>query len=258
MRQSNDLHLLPNISTRTREALFSAGFCCLQDIATSTPDDLRQVKGIKTTAESVHAHACAYTRGQPQWLAPMPPDVIDAPCAYLDIETDPMSNRVWSITVRADDTAPSVILVCAGRPPAREPEEAHVTVVRTQADAWALAHEIVPANTPILHWTGFDAGVMRQTAAPDTRALLDARMKDLHALVKTAVAFPLRSRSLKAVAPYLGFQWKTYADWSLALMDFQRWSVAGDMQAYSRMMDYICDDVDAMYVVLSWLRANRQ
>lgn len=250
------LSLLPGLSSKLHETLHSCGFTCVDDIAAATPDDLRRIKGIKTTAESIHAHARAYVTGTPQWLSPLPPSVVEQPCAYLDIETNPSTGRVWSITVRDEDTPPVSILVCDGINPLHAPDHDRVVVVDSQQEAWALAHDSVAPETPILHWTGFDSGVMRVTAAPDTRTLLDARMTDLHALVKSSVAFPLHSRSLKAVAPYLGFSWKTYADWSLALMDFQRWVLTGDPRSFRAMLDYISDDVDAMHVVLSWLRAN--
>lgn len=249
--------LLPGLSRKIHDSLRANGFFSLHDIAAATPDDLRRVKGIKTTAESIHAHACAYVAGEPVWLAPMPRQVIDAPCAYLDIETNPMTGSVWSITVRAEDTVPFSILVCADLNPLIAPDDAQVVVVDSQEEAWALAHDSTPAGTPILHWTGFDAGVMRQTADPSTRELLDPRMTDLHALIKASVAFPLHSRSLKVVAPYLGFGWKTYADWALALMDFQRWVLTGDARSFRQMLSYIRDDVDAMHVVLTWLRVNR-
>ena len=65
--------LLPGLSHKIHDSLRANGFFSLHDIAAATPDDLRCVKGIKTTAESIHAHACAYVTGEPVWLAPMPP-----------------------------------------------------------------------------------------------------------------------------------------------------------------------------------------
>lgn len=250
--------LLPGLSRKIHAELYACGFTCLDDIAACTPDDLRRVKGIKSTAEAIHAHARAYVSGAPQWLAPMPPHVIDAPCAYLDIETNPMAgNTVWSITVSAEEMPPLSILVCDGLNPLTKPYHDRVVVTYSAVDAWQAALDAVPDGAPILHWTGFDSGVMRQTAGEPARSLLDARMVDLHALVKNAIAFPLRSRSLKVVAPYVGFQWRAYDRWDLALMDFQRWVLNGDRASFMQMLAYIQDDVDAMSVVMAWLRANR-
>ncbi|OQY85857.1 MAG: hypothetical protein B6D42_02510 [Anaerolineae bacterium UTCFX5] len=251
------LDLLPNISPRTCDSLRARGFVCIEDVAQATPDDLRTVKGIKTTAEVIHAHAVAYVNHEPFLIAPRPSDLLDTTCAYLDIETDPFNGGVWSITIRSDDEPAQTVLVCDGLDPLSAPDDPRFHLTFSQAEGWDLARELLPANTPVLHWTGFDSGVMRQTAAEPTRSQLDAVMRDLHADVKRTVAFPLKSRSLKAVAPYLGFQWKAYDRWDLALADFKRWVYDGDANSFTRMRAYIHDDVDAMHVVMSWLRAVR-
>jgi uncharacterized protein len=84
---------------------------------------------------------------------------------------------------------------------------------------------------------------------------------DLHHLLERSVRLPLRSTSVKFVAPWLGFQWSNPdadAAWSTAQLHRAR--ATDDAAERQRLLDevarYNADDLWAMRVVWRWLERH--
>lgn len=253
----NDLHRL-HLRQDTLAHLQAAGIYTLAQLAALSPDQLRTFKGIKSTAEQVHAKARALHAAQPIWHGRLPPHCID-PGYMFDIETIPYTEEIWSIGW-CDPDGQLFTAVCAGvEEPvtATLPDGRAVLLTPDSATLWASFAAAIPADSrPVYHWTGFDTGVMRKTAAPDVQNHFLPRSQDLHRVYKNAVCFPVENGSLKTVAGWLGFGWSAYAAWDQAYYDYRRFLTTGDGEALARACCYQRDDVEAMRVVWAWLVAN--
>lgn len=253
------LNAITGLSRQAQDSLRRAGITSLEQLAGLTEADLRRVKGIKTTATAVHAHARAFVEDRPIWHGALP----DACCStgyMFDLETDPYTGIPWSwggcdpqgnlfIIITAENSAETELALPDGRT---------IYVVPHQADAWHLfARSVSEYSCLIFHWTGFDAGVTRAHAPASVRDSLLVRMHDLHRTFKGSVKFPVSGNSLKTVARYLRFNWLEYDAWDVAYNDYRLWLARGDVYALARACNYQQADVEALAIVWRWLVENR-
>ncbi|MFN8451189.1 MAG: ribonuclease H-like domain-containing protein [Anaerolineae bacterium] len=259
MIPTHPLHAITGLSRQAQDNLRRAGITTLEQLACLTPDELCQIKGIKSTATAIHAHARAFVEDRPVWHGDFP----DACCpiAYMfDLETDPYTGVPWSWGW-SDPSGGQHIIITAEHAAETEvalPDGRTIYVVPHQADAWHLfAHAVSEFPFLIFHWTGFDAGITRAHAPAEVREPLLARMHDLHRTFKGAVKFPVSGNSLKTVARYLDFDWVEYDAWDAAYNDYRLWKLRGDMRALARSCNYQQADVEALAVVWRWLVDNR-
>ena len=254
-----DVSLLSGLRSDTRAHLLAAGILTLDQIVALQPEDLCQFRGIKATAPRLHAHARAWVEQQPIWYNPLP--VICRQEGFMfDLETNPWTGEPWSLSWSWGTGEVSIALVALDQQPRtlRLPDGQRVTVVPHWEDAWRVVADAVGKDEcPIYHWSGFDAGVMRQTAPPDVKLRLNDRMVDLLKAYNQTVRLPISSASLKVVAGYLGFRWSAYDDWQQAYKDYQRWLRKPDSQALMRACCYQRDDVLALGLVWQWLVENQ-
>jgi predicted RecB family nuclease len=253
-----DVSLLNGLRSETLAHLRQAAITSLHQIAAMNVDELRQFRGIgKQTAPTLHAQARAYVEQCPIWLAAVP-DVCQRPLWFFDIETDPYTQRVWSIGW--SDAAGNVGLLIVvphqrGTHILTLPDGRLVALVPDTDAAWRyFADAVSPNEQHIAHWTGFDAAVMRGSAPYDVTARLDPRLHDLHHTFKRAVQIPAHGTSLKTVSAYLGFNYAVYQDWSMAYNDYRRWLATDDARHLMQACAYQADDVLAMLVVWEWLK----
>lgn len=255
-----DIHLLSYLRADTRAHFARLAITSLHQIAQMTPDDLRKIKGIKTQAEAIHCHACAFVENRPIWFGNVHP-ACHQPGFMFDIETHPTTGEVWSIGWQQEDHAVEIAIVAPhlSRQRFDIATDATVMLVPDSDSAWVAFMESVGGDmleSPILHWTGFDSGVMQKTAPHNVTQALLWRMHDLHSSFNRAVKFPVRGSSLKTVAAYLGFAWAGTAAWYEAYAEYLRWLRDGEMAALKQACLYQRDDVVAMDVVVRWLRAS--
>src|SRR5690606_38307378 len=77
----------------------------------------------------------------------------------------------------------------------------HVHVMPTYEAAWeCMAASLAGSDSPIFHWTGYDFGVLNNTAPAHVKTALAPRFVDLHRAFSQAVRFPVDGTSLKRVA----------------------------------------------------------
>lgn len=254
-RQSGDLSLISGLRRDSREALRAQGIRSLEHLASLTPDELRSIKGIKSTAASIRAGAESLWRGEPVWYARLHATATE-PGVMFDLETDPATGTPWSLGWFTQGE-PHVALV--GRGPNRQfPDGTHVHVRRTPDEAWwCMAEALAGEKSPIFHWTGYDLGVLKSTAPADVRDALAPRFFDLHRAFSQSVRFPVDGTSLKRVAAYLGYSWGAYESWFAAWEDYRAWLRTDDDTALQRSLRYQMDDVIALGKVWEWLVASR-
>jgi len=256
MKTDLPINLISGLSRQAREHLHANGIISLRQIADMQPDDLRQFKGIKTTAPAIHANARAYVEQRPIWFSPLPQDCLETGIMF-DIETDPYNGRTWSWGWCDHDGESQNIVVAHHDGRVHLPDGRTIITVRDANEGWRLFAEMNPTAPRIYHWTNFDAAVMRSQAPDEAREQLDARMVDLHHSYKSCVRFPVHGASLKVVARYLDFQWAEYDAWDAAYRDYQQWLLDDDLYALSRAANYQRADVVALAVVWKWLNENR-
>jgi predicted RecB family nuclease len=252
-----DIAVLPGLGRHVQQGLRAAGIRTVDQFAALTPEELQKFKGIKTTAHSLRASAQAFVDQKPVWYRPLPPPCEQAGWMF-DLETDPLTAVPWCLGW-CDEHGHVEIALVANRPHSDAFAAAGITIVPHPDDAWRLFAEKLSINQcPIYHWTGYDAGVMRQTAPAAVQNQLLHRMHDLHKSFNASVRLPLSSTSLKPVSRYLEFQWSGYDDWAQAYWDYQAWLRHGHEAPILRACLYQRQDVEALGVVWQWLAANAQ
>jgi predicted RecB family nuclease len=267
------ISLLNGLHPKARDSFAAAGITDIRQIVELSPEQLMQFKGVKSTAAALHAHARAWCEERPVWYGTLHEDCIGGG-GMFDIETNPQTGEVWSIgfcgkdnvmqTVVVSNRASDGISPMDGRMPFELPDGSTVILVPDSDAAWqtfadyfgATNNSATNDNCPVFHWTGFDSGVMVKTApAGVTRAMLN-RLHDLCRTYNATVKCPIHGASLKTVARYMGFDWRTYDDWFAAWSDYNRWLRHGNVDALTSACSYQRDDVIAMQVVREWLVAN--
>jgi predicted RecB family nuclease len=252
----SDLHLLPGLRRETIATLYRMGITTMAQIAALHPDELRRIKGIKTSAEAIHASACAWQTGVPVWLNALPP-ICHGGGWMFDIETDPRTGTMWSLGWSDERGEVQVALAAPQVRRASRLTLADGSVIHLVPDdiaIWETFAEAVSADDrPIYHWTGFDTSVMRKTAPDMVNDRLQPRAHDLHATYKRCLRFPVSNASLKTVAAFLNFSWSAYAAWDAAFNDYNLWLSRDDLPALTRACSYQKDDVRAMQVIWDWM-----
>lgn len=255
----SELDGLNDLRPQTRAHLAAQGIRTLAQLAALSEAELRRFKGIgPVKAQCYRAQARAYLEGRPVWTQPLP-SVLDQPAWFFDIETIPYAPQplAWSIGVCAVDGPVHLLVVhpfVARRETFELPGAAGpLTLVPEPEELWrALADLVRGDQQPLLHWTGFDAGVMRGSAPREVVEELDERLHDQHASFKRCLQIGTRGTSIKKVSAYFGFHYAAYEDWSAAWRDYQRWLATGEEIALRRACAYQADDVLAMRIV--WRR----
>lgn len=248
------ISLLHGLRADTRQHLREVGIMRLDQIAALHPDELRQFKGIKTTAEGVHAHARAFVEDCPIWYGTLP-DMCHDRGFMFDLETDPATSQPWSLGWSDSEAGTKILLVVPNTPPdiLRLAGDIQATLVPDVATAWYQFADAVGDSGLIYHWSGYDAGILRSTAPLAVRKRLEGRMHDLLRTYNHTVKLPVSSASLKVVAAYLGFSWSGYAEWWQAFQDFHHWQHTGDIQVLEQACLYQRDDVVALGLVWQWM-----
>lgn len=262
-RATLDLGLLPRLSRQARSGLERHGITSLNQLASLSVEELQRIKGIKATAVTHRASAIAYVENRPVWVKPLP-DVLHGGGWMFDLETAALpggDGMPWSLGW-CDEAGNSQIAVVAPEQPRQTftlPSMGLLTVVADKDEAWEVFYEAMCADDkPIYHWSGFDAGVMKATAPARVKAALLGRMHDLHHTFVNTVRLPLRSYSIKKVAPYFGFNWSGHAEWWAAETDYRRWLATGDTQFIAQACGYQRDDVLALAIIWRWLVENHE
>lgn len=259
----HDITLLNGTTSNTHRALRDAGIETLQHVAELVPDELRRVKGIKTTAEAHIAQAQAWISRKPVWLDKLP-DVLKDGGWMFDIETIPTTTyptelTVWSIGWGNPSEAYTVVVVAPSHAGAVYTTADGLTIqaVRDVHSAWRQMLAAVEADDkPIYHWTGFDHSGMKSTAEPEVYAAMRDRLHDLHTTVNKTLRFPAMGTSIKIIGRYLGFDWAGYDSFMQAYLDYRTWLTRGSQPHLHQAAQYQIDDVKALVHLWRFMMDN--
>lgn len=261
-QQAGSLDLLYRVSGKTRQQMYLAGLTSLAEVATSSLEVLRQVKGIgPATAPSIRANAQAWLEKRPVQYNPLTVPAPPEDAWMFDLETLEVGDRTlpWCLGWCDPQGATQVVLVAPVDAAEQRvlPDDQRITLAPDYETLWWVFADAMAANpAPIYHWTGYDIGILRSTAPGGVKQQLEPRMHDLHRLFTRSVSLPLKSTSIKAVSVYLGFEWIGTNDWFQAFLDYKQWIEADDLAALTRACMYQRADVQSMAWVWRWLAAN--
>ncbi len=258
-QQSGDISSLPGLSQQTWEHLRREGITTLEQFLALESADLLRFKGIgKAKARELNAYARALHNRQPVILNPLPALLRQAGLMF-DLETRLDDGAPWCFGWREPDGQTRIAIVdrfYEGTDLLRE-EQYHVFRVETVDEGWRLVAQAAERwDAPVYHWTGYEVGVLKQSAPPYVIASLAPRLHDLHRSFKQTAVLPLKGTSIKKVAAYFGFRWPPGTDAFTCWYDYQAWLLEGNKDRLARACAYNRADVEAMQVVWEWLQVT--
>jgi predicted RecB family nuclease len=256
------LRVLPGVWRNHVPLLAELGIRTWDELAAREPAAM-QVKGLGKLGPVMVHEARAFLTGEPQWMAPLRlPE--GRPLVWLDLEADTVDEDfgvhvyLWGVAVDRGPgpLAPDFVWSDGG-------EDRDAGVWRRFLEYAARTLDAHPGS-PWVHYTNYEKTWIRKYVErhgdPDgVAARVIGRLYDLHAeAVMPSVRLPLRSYSIKHVAPHLGFAWsnpEAGSQWSVA--QYQRARKTKDAAERASILAeiarYNADDLEAMRVVWSWL-----
>jgi predicted RecB family nuclease len=208
--------------------------------------------------------AAAWRDNRAEWLNA--PGLPGGPIVWFDLEGDSRGEEalipiyLWGLAFddRANEAVPEGIVAEFGPEGDRAAWERFVE----RASAILARHP----DVHFVHWDNYEPLWIRRYfdryGAPEAfRTAMLAACFDLKRVLDRCVRLPLRSYSIKHVAPWMGFRWRnpeSGSEWSVA--HYQRASTADDPAERERLLaeilEYNEDDLWAMRAVWRWLEGN--
>jgi predicted RecB family nuclease len=248
--------LLPGLSQVTWEHMRQAGIRTVEDVAALSAEQLQKFKGVgKARSLEMLTSAQAMSAGQPVLRNPLPP-LVRQPGVMLDLETRLDDGAVWCFGWLGADGRSQVAVV------ARHfdgdslilPDGQTIHIIPDSDTGWRMVAEAAAQMPgPVYHWGGFEQNVLRATAPRDVIEALRDRLHDLNRTFRKSFALPLRSTSIKSVAPYFGFKWPEGTNALTAHDDYRAWLLDNDRVALARACAYNRADVEALDLVWRWM-----
>ena len=261
LEELDDLTLLPGLGRSRRDGLIEHANT-IAALATLVPDSLLDEKGrsrVKGTGPDMilrfreravlrHTHGTPYLREE-----------LNLPEAetelFFDIETDPGRNLCYlhGFSERRDGEEKYVGFFTTAPTPDAERE--------SFAEAVAYVRSKMPSVMYI--YSKYERTWWRalQERYPEvcTRAEIDemfdeSRTVDLLAVVQSSTEWPTKDHTIKALARYLGFEWRDTHPSGFASIEWYDRYVAGDVEAKARILEYNEDDCVATRVLLDGIR----
>jgi predicted RecB family nuclease len=257
------IEILPEVQSGDAPNYHALGVRTIEQLAALDPKGLP--RGPKRAAATrAVAVAGAWRDNRAEWL--QRPRLPEAPVVFFDVEGDARGESaeapiyLWGFGLDDGRAAPRAEAVFAGFDAEGD---------RRGWEAFLARAAELLASHPKARWLHWDNSeplwIKRYTerlGAPDGMAdrILGA-CYDLKRELDRCVRLPLRSYSIKYVAPWMGFEWRNSesgSEWSLA--QYHRARGADDPAERERLLaevaEYNADDLWAMRAVARWLREN--
>ncbi len=117
-------------------------------------------------------------------------------------------------------------------------------------------------DAPVYHYGYFEQEVVQRFAAKYgaselVKEAFERNFIDILELIRPAVVFPLSFYSLKDIATYIGFEWRSSdASGANSVLWFEEWLASKSPALLKKIVEYNEDDVIATYKLQRWLREN--
>lgn len=258
------IEILADVHANHVPVLHGLGVRTVTELAARDPESLR-IKGFGTLGPAMVLEARAHRDRAAVWLGPAALPA-GRPRVWFDFEGDPEDERfghavyLWGLAVDhgGRPLAPEAIVADPGE--------------SGDENGWrrfvARAGSILDAHPESVwvHYANYERTWVKKYAerwgAP--AGFLDRllpRCLDLYAALREAVRLPLRSYSIKFVAPWVGFRWSNpAADSAWSIVQYARAQAARDQAERRRILDeiarYNADDLEAMRAVWTWIEVN--
>jgi len=170
---------------------------------------------------------------------------------YFDIEAQPDLNLDYMLGVLVVDRL-------------KQTETFHSLLAQTPSDEgtiWQQFLDIVGRypQAPIFHFFSYEVDTiwrlaqLYRTPPEQVRPIID-RCVDVYEQVAQTVVLPIESYALKAIARWIGFEWRDpQAHGSQCIYWYDRWLATGDRSFLAAIERYNEDDCRATLVVKDWL-----
>ncbi|MGB0561320.1 MAG: TM0106 family RecB-like putative nuclease [Spirulinaceae cyanobacterium] len=255
-RESQHLSLIPGITPSRYEALQTLGITELEPLADVVlrPDQLPEAlpQAIWTKLQQ-QARSLLHDQALPLPAAILEPPLIPQSAIelYFDLEAEPERQVDFLFGV-----------LCVNHQ--RQTEQFYAFTAQQPEDEpliWQQFLALVDRypDAPIYHFSPYEADTLRRLSrryglAHRSVGSLLRRCVDIHALIVQSVTLPVESYSLKAIAAWLGFEWRDQGlsgDQTVCLYD--DWLRTGDRTPLDTIIRYNEDDCRATYKLKAWL-----
>ena len=255
------VEIIPAVNRVTLPRLAELGITTLGQLVQKTPAQLRGRNVGAKVAENMLLEARAMMEDHPQWRGGHGLPVDHTP-VWFDLEGDPDSDvevpiYMWGVGVSRPDHEFDyrVVIADAGDDGDRGGWERFLALAR---DVFAAHPDAVWVHYADYERTWTRKYVERYGDADGTAARVLGAMFDLRAALQRAVVLPLRSYSIKSVAPSLGFAWRNpeaNSQWST--VQYKRARASSDAAERERLFGEIAqyndDDLRAMKHLWDWM-----
>lgn len=168
----------------------------------------------------------------------------------IDIESDPFHDIHYLFGVLIIENGQETYKTFLAETPADEEENWHnfTNFLRDYPD------------TPIYHYGWYEVDVFRRLVnkyetSPIARELFENYMVDLLTVLRNKVIFPSPFYSLKDIAKFLGFNWRTSdASGIDSIVWYHEWQENQDSDKLQKIIDYNEDDVRATWFLRNWAK----
>lgn len=168
---------------------------------------------------------------------------------YFDIESDPLRDFDYLFGVLKVENGEASYHPFIGDSPAQE------------SAMWLDFCDFIAQHleAPIYHYGYFEQEVVKRFAARYgisslVEEALDRNMIDLIELIRPAIIFPLSFYSLKDIASYIGFHWRSDdASGANSVLWFEEWLRDKSPKLMQKIMEYNEDDVLATWKLKEWI-----
>ena len=257
------IEILPEVQARHVPEYHALGVRTIAQLAEL--DEHRLPRGpVRGAAKRAIQTAAAWRDQRAVWL--QAPRLPAGPLVWFDLEGDSRGEEaatpiyLWGLALEHDGGEPVLETLIAPFTKGGDREAWERFVARAGA--------ILDAHPGVrwVHWDVYETLWIRRYAercgAPEGfEARLLAACFDLKRVLDRSVRLPLRSYSIKHVAPWMGFRWRnpdSSSEWSVA--HFEHAGSTTDMAERARLLaelaEYNADDLWAMRAVWRWLAAH--
>lgn len=248
----DDLSLLNRVWRTETASLVAAGIGTVSSLAAAKPKDLARVTDLpKDRVALLYQQAVAMIEQRVIRLGAVDFPVTER-ALVLDVESDPLRDADYLFGVLEVTEKKQTYHSFIAKLPDAEKQawEKFVTFAQKYPEA------------PIYHYGAYERDVLRRCAAlhgtdPMILAALEARLVDILVRLREKIIFPIPFYSLKDIAKYLGFSWRSQdASGADSVLWYEEWLETGNEELLKEIVDYNEDDVRATWHVINWVRTG--